>query len=172
MATFKRGVALTLALILCFCFAMTTLTSCTGGKNGDKTTTTTTTNPNNDPTQGTQKAYTVSIKTIGGRPLSGLTFYVYKGENDLITYGTTDANGIGTVNRPEANGYYVVVAAGTLTGYIVEEKYPFEGNSANIVLSSKVIEDTNLDNVSYKVATTAPTAPAESGIDSVEALYR
>ena len=151
MATFKRGVALTLALILCFCFAMTTLTSCTGGKNGDKTTTTTTTNPNNDPTQGTQKAYTVSIKTIGGRPLSGLTFYVYKGENDLITYGTTDANGIGTVNMPEANGYYVVVAAGTLTGYIVEEKYPFEGNSANIVLSSKVIEDTNLDNVSYKV---------------------
>lgn len=94
--------------------------------------------------------YTVSVKTIGGRPVEALTFHIYV-EDDLISYGVTDENGIGTVNLTAGENYTIELSNTNLEGYIVEERYSFDGTSADIVLTSSVIEDENLVGVSYKV---------------------
>lgn len=94
--------------------------------------------------------YTVSIKTIGGRPVSNLSFYIYKGD-DLENFGKTDANGIGTVELVPANDYSIVLDASDLEGYNVAERYTFTGSSAAITLTSSVIMDQNLSGVSYKL---------------------
>ena len=94
--------------------------------------------------------YTVSVKTIGGRPVSDLTFFIYV-ENDLIDHGMTDKNGIGTVNLVPGDNYTVELSASNLAGYNVEERYSFDGTTAAIVLTSSVIEDEDLTGVSYKV---------------------
>ena len=94
--------------------------------------------------------YTVSVQTIGGRPISDLTFHIYKGD-DLISYGETDDNGIGKVTLTPADNYTVELSASKLQGYTVEERYSFDGNTANIVLTSSVIADTNLTGVNYKL---------------------
>ena len=94
--------------------------------------------------------YTVSVKTIGGRPISGLTFHIYEGD-DLISYGQTDENGIGTVSLKPSNNYSVELSAVSLEGYNVEDRYSFTGASANIVLTSSVIADSDLTGVQYKL---------------------
>ena len=151
MTPIKRRIAVFLSVIMCLSVVITTLASCTDEGTGETTTTTTTTtDPQNKP-QGSENAYAVSIKTQGGMPLSGITFYVYKGEKDLVAYGTTDEKGLATVNMPVSDGYYAVLSTGILEGYTVAEKYPFSGTSCNIVLSSSVISDTNIANVRYKL---------------------
>ncbi|MBR7181983.1 MAG: TlpA family protein disulfide reductase, partial [Clostridia bacterium] len=94
--------------------------------------------------------YTVSVKTIGGRAIPNLFFAIYKG-NDLTAYGETDASGIGTVDLVPGNDYTVELSTGSLKGYNVESRYSFVGRSANIVLTSSVILDSDLTGVSYKV---------------------
>ncbi len=94
--------------------------------------------------------YTVSVKTIGGRPLAQLAFYIYVGE-DLITYGQTDDNGIGSVKLEPGREYTVELPAPSLEGYILQDRYEFVGNTASIVLTSTVIEDTDLTGVQYKL---------------------
>ena len=49
-----------------------------------------------DQTEATEKAegeYTISVKTIGGRPIPNLTLFIYVGE-DLKSYAQTDENGV------------------------------------------------------------------------------
>ena len=94
--------------------------------------------------------YTVKVESIGGLPLSGLNFYIYLGD-DLITYGKTNAEGVGTVSLNPADGYEVELSASDLEGYIVEEKYSFTDKTAQIVLSSSVIMDSDLTGVQYKL---------------------
>jgi hypothetical protein len=50
--------------------------------------------------------YTVSVKSIGGRAFADLRFFVYEGDA-LKGYGTTNANGIGTVSLVPSTGYTV-----------------------------------------------------------------
>ncbi|MBQ8341299.1 MAG: redoxin domain-containing protein [Clostridia bacterium] len=94
--------------------------------------------------------YTVSVKTIGGRPVPNLMFHIYKGDN-LTSYSQTDANGIGTVKLVPANDYSIELSATSLEGYNVQDRYTFTGASANIVLTSSVIENSSLAGVSYKL---------------------
>ena len=94
--------------------------------------------------------YTVSVKRSGGRPMPNLTFYVFEGD-DLVTYGQTDANGIGKVSLKPSNNYTVEIPATSLNGYTVEERYSFVGTSANIVLQTSVIADTDLTGVRYQL---------------------
>lgn len=94
--------------------------------------------------------YTVSVKTIGNRPLSQLAFYIYIGD-DLITYGQTNNDGVGTVMLEPGKAYTVELPAASLEGYILRDRYDFVGTTASIVLTSTVIEDTDLTGVQYKL---------------------
>ena len=104
-----------------------------------------------DPTPSDGKVeYSVSISTIGGRPISSLTFYVYV-EDDLVSYGTTDENGNATVKLNAGDNYTIELPKGSLEGYVVDDRYSFDGTSASIVLTSAVIADSDLTGVSYKL---------------------
>ena len=117
----------------------------------DGTSNTTTGNGGQTPSDSSSKTeYTVSIKTIGGRPVSKHTFYIYEGD-DLKAYGQTDANGIGKVSLKPSNNYTIELTASSLEGYEVADRYSFVGNSAVITLTSRVIADSDLTGVQYKL---------------------
>ncbi len=108
-------------------------------------------NPNDQPTTPDGKTeYTVSLKTIGGRPISKHTFYIYEGE-DLKSYGQTDANGIGTVSLKPSSNYTIELTKNDLEGYDVADRYSFTGNSAVITLTSHVIADKDLTGIQYQL---------------------
>lgn len=106
--------------------------------------------PSSGDTDPTKTTYTVSVKTVGGRPVSDLSFRIYKGDSDdLVEVGETDENGIGTVKLKPANDYTVRFPADKLEGYNVEASYTFTGTSLSVVLTSSVIEDEDLTGVRY-----------------------
>ena len=94
--------------------------------------------------------YTVTVKTVGGRAIENVPFLIYLGD-DLIEFGQTDENGVGTVSLKKMDGYTVKISDPALVGYNLEEAYEIEGTSIDIVLTSSVIEDTSLVGVNYKV---------------------
>jgi len=94
--------------------------------------------------------YTVSVKTIGGRPLQNLTFSIYKGATP-VAYGETDNNGIGTVELEVSDNYSIQLDTSALEGYSVEDRYTFVANGADIILASSVIADSNLTGVKYQL---------------------
>ncbi len=151
-----RIVATVLALMMLLLSMSTAMVGCNKDNPVEQETTATTTDNNgsdntNPPTpSGKKTEYTVSVKRSGGRPMPDLTFYVFEGE-DLVTYGQTDANGIGKVSLKPSNNYTVEIPATSLNGYTVEERYSFVGTSANIVLQTSVIADTDLTGVRYQL---------------------
>ena len=156
MKKFLRSLSLLLALLMLL-GAFGTLISCTEEPTEPPTENPGPEDPDNGDPQNPQppapgpdgKAqYTISVKSIAGTPLANLMFLVYKGET-LTTYGKTDANGIGTVSLVPANDYTVELSAPD--GYITQDRYPFVGATANIVLTSAIISDSNLAGVSYKL---------------------
>ena len=157
-----KGTAALLALLLLLSALATSLIGCgngtssdgettdgttDGGETADGTTTgsSSTTNPPDGKTE-----YTVSVKTISGLGIANLIFHIYKGDA-LIAYSTTDKNGIGTVSLEVANDYTVELSKTSLEGYNVESRYSFTGTTANIVLTSSVIADSDLTGVSYEL---------------------
>ena len=105
--------------------------------------------PEKDPTKTT---YTVSIQTVGGRPIKDLTFRIYEGDSDdLVEFGETDENGIGTVELKPSDNYTVQLPADKLEGYNVEGRYSFTGTSLAITLTSSVIADDDLTGVRYEL---------------------
>ena len=129
--------ALLLAFVLLFGMMAGTLVSCKDKGKGE---------PNNGGGselggEGETQAYTVSVKTIGGMPLSGITVYLY--ENDqpgamIVGYADTDKNGVATITAKRSSDY-VAVLSKVPDGYNVAKNYSFTGGSANVVLSSSVI---------------------------------
>ena len=106
-----------------------------------------------DQTEDPNKAegeYTISVKTIGGRPIPNLTLFIYV-EDDLVNYAQTDENGVATVKLDKADNYTVELPKNSLEGYIVEDRYALDSSNVEIVLTSSVIPDSNLTGVSYKV---------------------
>ena len=95
-------------------------------------------------------AYSISVKTIGGLPLADITYGIYDGDN-LKAYGKTDSNGIATVDLVPSDNYTVELSVSSLEGYNVEERYAFVQRTANIVLSSSVIADSDLTGVRYEL---------------------
>ena len=151
-----RIVATVLALMMLLLSMSTAMVGCNKDTTVEQETTATTTDNNgsdntNPPASSDKKTeYTVSIKRSGGRPMPNLTFYVFEGD-DLVTYGQTDANGIGKVSLKPSNNYTVEIPATSLNGYTVEERYAFVGTSASIVLQTSVIDDTELTGVRYQL---------------------
>ncbi len=167
MRKFNRALALLLALVLMFGATVGTLTSC-GDKNDTCKVCVDADNnlkcdkcgaavkPGNTPGTGNGTGekvnYTVSVKTIGGMTLEGVVVTVYSDNSfeDLEGYATTDANGIATVKLPQLDGYAIKLS-GVPEGYLIEDYYTFSGTSAAITLTSKVISNTSLTGVTYRL---------------------
>ena len=150
-----RSLAALLAFLLLLASLAATMIACDdiGGEgNGTTEDNSTDTETGGTDTPAQKKSYTVSVKTIGGRPISDLSFRIYKGDSDdLVEVGETDENGIGTVQLPSANDYRVEFPADKLKGYNVEDHYTFDGASLSVVLTSSVIEDDDLSGVRYQL---------------------
>lgn len=150
MKKITRIAATALALIMLLLSLCTAMIGCNKNNPDGQETTTPDNTGNNNSTPDGKIEYTVSVKRIGGLPVPNTTFLIYEGD-DLVTYGQTDANGIGTVSLKPSNNYEVEVSVSALKGYIAEKRYSFVGNSANIVLMTSVIEDSDLTGVRYQL---------------------
>ncbi len=149
------------ALVLCLILALSmVLTACNPGQGGGEQDTTvgseqtgeqTTTDQGEIPA-GQKKTYTVEVKTIGGMALSGITVKVYADSTmeDLVDFGTTGEDGKVSLELKEKDGY-VAELTGLPAGYECEPYYEFVGGGASIYVVSRVISDTNIAGVSYKV---------------------
>lgn len=93
--------------------------------------------------------YTVEVVSAGGLVLEGVKFDVLNG-NDTVASGEITSEGKSNV-KLKAGLNYKIRLSNVPDGYDVNEAYTFTGTSAKIVLTSHVIDDTNLDGVSYKV---------------------
>ena len=102
-----------------------------------------------DPVDGESGSYTVSVKTAGGMPMSGVAAYIYADAtlSDLKDYGETDENGTVSFNLPVGTDYAIDLES-VPDGYQVAETYAFSGNKAEITLTSALIEGENLSGAS------------------------
>ncbi len=91
---------------------------------------------------GEKVAYSVSIQTQGGMPMSELDVYVYADDTltDLKDYGQTDAEGKVSFQMPKGDKYAIQIS-GAPKGYQVEASYSFQGQNADIVLKSQLISE-------------------------------
>ncbi len=100
--------------------------------------------------------YTVSVKTAGGMPLTGVSVYIYNADGDIVTYPkSTNDQGIVSYTLDKHTGYTIRLDGvpegyNLLDGETAETRYPMgPTNSAQIVLSSKPITTGSLkDNYS------------------------
>lgn len=98
---------------------------------------------------GSNKDYQVTVSTVGGMKLDGISVYVYTDSTltELEAAGETDDEGTVTLSMPEKDGYAVEIQ-GVPEGYLVEDYYLFLNETANIQLTSALITDKTLSDVS------------------------
>ncbi len=160
MKHMTKVTALLLALLMMLCAV---LSGCNTPNTGEEQTTvggseqTTTPGGSEEQTTGSQdkgekQTYTVEVKSVGGMALQGATVMIYADSTleDLVNFGTTDAEGKASIEMPAKEGY-VAVVSGLPAGYEVESYYEIVGNSVTVYAVSRVISDTNIQGVSYKV---------------------
>ena len=154
----RKALAFLLALLM---VTAVVLTGCTtkGQGDGEQTTQGSTeqgteggTEQGTEQSKGEKQTYTIEVKSIGGMALSGVTVMVYTDSTleDLVNFGTTDAEGKAYIDMPAKEGY-VAAVSGLPAGYETEEYYEIVGNGVSIYAVSRVIADTNIQGVSYKV---------------------
>lgn len=104
------------------------------------------------PLDATKSTYTVEVKNVGGTKLAGVYVNVVDtaNNNQLVDYGKTDENGIITFNLTTSSTYAAVIAD-CPAGYEYSDKYPFGPTGVSITLVSKVLPDTGLNGVTYKL---------------------
>ena len=102
--------------------------------------------------KGDVTAYSVSLKTIGGMPLSEIDVYVYLDETleDMQDYAKTDEEGKVTFSLP-AYDKYAIVLSGVAKGYDVAESYSFTDARADITLKSSLITDDDISTATLKL---------------------
>jgi len=93
--------------------------------------------------------YGVSVYTAGGMAMEGIGVYVYAANDltDMKGFAETDAEGKAQMQLPQG-GDYAIVLSGVPAGYEVKETYSFNGTSANIKLTSSLIEGESLSGAS------------------------
>ena len=145
-----------LALLLALLMLVSVLAACQPTPNGSETTddTTSATTPSEtQPDNGDTKLdFSVTVKSAGGLPLSGVNVYVYTDStlDDLVNYGTTDAAGQAKISMKSAQGY-VAVLSGLPEGYMTEASYPLTGLATEISVTSSVIDSTDHSGKSYQL---------------------
>ena len=93
--------------------------------------------------------YTVTVKTAGGMPMIGVAVHIYADDTlaDLKDYKETDESGSASFEL-EGGSQYAIKLEGVPAGYQVEASYPFDGTTAEIVLTSSLIEGESLSGAS------------------------
>lgn len=101
---------------------------------------------------GQNSNYVVNIRSAGGIALSGVTVLAYAdaGLTDMKGYGQSNADGQAVLSLPSGGDYYVTLTSAP-DGYQVESSYHLTAAKTDIVLTSQVIADTNISNVTYKL---------------------
>ena len=107
------------------------------------------TDPTEAPSTGETGNYSVKVKSAGGMAMEDLTIYIYRDQalTDLVDFSETDATGSASFTLAKDQNYFVAVD-GAPKGYKVEDYYSFNGNAAIITLTSSVITDQTLSEVS------------------------
>ena len=144
MKNFKR--VLSVLCLLAMLFGMAAMAGCSNEP--DATTTVPgTTAPS---VSGQKTDYVVTVTSKGGLPLADVAIDIYANDKleDLVAYGSTNADGKATISMKPDTSYRIVLSY-VPEGYIAEESYAFTGNAANISLSSQIIEDTDVAGVTY-----------------------
>ena len=139
MKNLKR--ILSVILVLTLALSMTAMLA------GCKENTPDATEPSSDNT-GATGTYNVTVTTAGGMAMEGLDIYVYADNtlSDLKDYGKTDASGKASFSLSKSSDYAIAIS-GAPKGYDVKPSYSFSGNTAKITLTSSVITDDSLSNV-------------------------
>jgi len=101
---------------------------------------------------GKSTTYTITLKTQGGMVLPEIDVYVYADDTlkDLKSFGATDENGNVSFSLPEKNGYAITLS-GVPKGYDVKDSYAFNGTTADLVLTSSLITDSDISGASLSV---------------------
>ena len=144
----KKNVRI-LSLLLALVMLLTLTTACgkdDGKKTSDKA------GVSGDTVNGEATDYTVSLKTAGGMPMSGIDVYIYADSSlgDMKSFGQTDEKGMASFNLPESS-QYAIVLSGVPKGYDVKESYAFDGDTAIITLKSALITDEDLSSATLKL---------------------
>ena len=145
-----------LAWLLAMLMLVSVLAACqTGPADGETTedTTAVDTPAETDPgSTDTKLDFSITVKSTGGLPLSGVNVYVYADNtlDDLVNYGTTDAAGQAKISMKSAQGY-VAVLSGLPEGYNTEAFYPLTGLATEISVTSAVVENTDHSGKSYQL---------------------
>ena len=93
--------------------------------------------------------YSVHVQTAGGMDMEDLVVYIYRDValTDMVDFCETDDFGNVSFNLPNHQKYYIVID-GAPRGYKVAYYYTFSGNAASITLTSSVMTDQTLSEVS------------------------
>lgn len=142
MMKMKKVLSLVLALVM-----LLGLAAC---GQGDDTTASTDATGTTGKQEG-KNVYTVTVKTNGGMAMEGVNVFVYadKALTDMKGAGGTDAKGEAKFEL--ASGEYYVQLQGVAKGFDVQEYYAFNGNSANITLTSTLVKDESVEDHTFKV---------------------
>ena len=113
----------------------------------------TTTAPTQNPVSADKSTYTVKLTTAGGMALSGHQVMVYSDAacTDLLEVGTTDANGNASWSLAKGGQYYFKLDDTQLKGYDVKDSYAFNGTTANITLTSSLIQGEDFTSGTFKL---------------------
>lgn len=83
--------------------------------------------------------YTVTVKDVNGNPINDIYVNIRSGEDEYEDSNYTDEDGKTTSNLLYGKDYYIVLnyyGYGDIQ-YVIEDKYYFDGTSANITLAIK-----------------------------------
>ncbi|MBE6579386.1 MAG: TlpA family protein disulfide reductase [Ruminococcaceae bacterium] len=129
-----------IALLLLLAICLPLLASCSDDSG-------TTSDPSSEESApaGGSATYTVHVETAGGMAMSEIDVYIYADGSlaDMKDFAKTDANGDVTFTLPQSNDYAIALT-GVAKGYNVDSYYGFTGTSANIVLTSSLVNDEDL----------------------------
>ncbi len=102
-------------------------------------------NGKEDAGNGEKVSHSVTITSAGGMALEGIDVYVYADEtkSDLEGFAETDAEGKATIELAQGADYAIDLQSAP-KGYIVEDSYSFDGTSAEITLTSALIQGESL----------------------------
>ena len=152
MKNLRKPLAWLLAMLMLVSVLAACQTDPNSGETTDDTTSATTPSETRPGSDDTKLDFSVTVKSAGGLPLSGVNVYVYTDNTleDLVNYGTTDAAGQAKISMKSAQGY-VAVLSGFPEGYKTETCYPLTGLATEISLTSAVIDSTDHSGKSYQL---------------------
>ena len=118
MKNLRKPLAWLLAMLMLVSVLAACQTDPNSGETTDDTTSATTPSETRPGSDDTKLDFSVTVKSAGGLPLSGVNVYVYTDNTleDLVNYGTTDAAGQAKISMKSAQGY-VAVLSGFPEGY-------------------------------------------------------